>query len=378
MAAGYETNIEFRAPEIDDFGGAINGSLGRGWQWPRGQLSFSMQGTGVRYFSDEAAPRGNGSAGLSWSQQLSPKVTFSLGGYGSGGTTTSQAFVDDIGQVLPRSRVLYYGGSTGLAFRLGRHSSFEVGGGYGRVDFDDPTLVSTHSVIGSASLSKQVGINDNLSLTYGYRSNEDQNRRPLDFHTCALGWSRTLSRHFSMSLSAGAGYNPQANDPVNADALAQEWYFIGSAGLSATWKHTTLSFRVGQSATPTYGFGGSQLTDAASLSTVFPFGRRVQLGVSAGHSQGRSLSGDRNPHTSDSGTLTLGIVLGRQAGLEIAYNYRRSKTEGEDAIDAQRGYFGFTYRFPSAGAQREPRPSAITFMVSKRMPMSNSHDMCLM
>jgi hypothetical protein len=68
--------------------------------------------------------------------------------------------------------------------------------------------------------------------------------------------------------------------------------------------------------------------------------------VSAGYSRGRSLSGDRTPQSSASGTLTLGIALGRQAGLEVGYNYRSHKTEGEDAINAQRAYFGFTYTLP--------------------------------
>ncbi len=341
VLGGYETNINFGDPEVDGFGSAIRGTLGRLWRSPRDVFDFSLTGTGVRYFEERAASRGDGSAILSWGHQLSPTVGFSLGGYGTGGSTTSQAFVNALGQVLPRARAWYYGGSSGLDFKLGRRGSLRLNGTYSRVTFDEPTLVGSQYITGLASLTRQLGAKDDISLSYGYYRLEDQNRRPLDNHSGTLGWGRTLSRHFSMNLSAGAGYNPRV-----AGAIEEAWYFQGSAGLRGQWRRATLSLQGGQSVTPAYGVGGNQISDSASLTAILPFGRRVQLSMSVGHIWARSRSANLTPYRDGSATAALGIGLSRHAGLELGYNYRRSDSDERAAIDAQRAYFGFTYSLP--------------------------------
>lgn len=341
LLGGYESNIDFREPALSDFGGTLRTSLGRNWRGPRGRFSLVLSGSGVAYREQSEANRADGAVNLAWNQQLSPRVGFSLAGYGARDTTTSQRFLTDIGQVLPRSQSWNFGGSTGFDFKLGQRASLRMNGRYGRVSFDDPTLVSSQSGAGDLSLAQRLGVNDELSLYYGFLRSKDEAQEPLDSHYGGLGWTRRLSRQLSLSLSGGAGYNPRV-----MDAIQQAWYFYGSAGLQGQWRRATLLAQIRQSVTPAYGLGGNQISDIASLSATIPLGRRTDVSIGGSHLWGRARSGDQSAYTSDDGNLTLGVRLFRHAGLSLGYGYRRNQPDEQAAVESHRGFLGFTYTRP--------------------------------
>lgn len=341
LLGGYDTNVDFVPEGEGDYGGSLRASLGRIWRGPRRQVTLSLSGSGFVYREQRDADRLDGGVNLDWAERFSSSVGFRLTGYGAYASTTDERIITDIGVLLPRSQSKSFGGGTGLDFRLTARTSLRLGGRYDRLRFDDPSLVGSQSATGEAALARRLGARDEIAFSYGFLRNKDDDRDPLDTHFGALGWTRTLSRHVTLSLQGGAGYNPTA-----VGGIQQQWYFHGYGSITGTWRRTTLLAQVRQAVTPAYGLGGSQISDTATLSATVPFGSRVKLTIAGTHTWGRSRSGTENAYMSDDANASFSVRLSRYAGLGMGYGYRRQEPDESPTVQHHRGFFGFTYARP--------------------------------
>jgi hypothetical protein len=339
---GYDSNVDFETPNgPGDYWGSLRASVGRNWRNPHGQVSLLAGGYAVGYQDFRDSSHADGSLALNINEALSPKVGFTLGAFGAYESTANSVTLASLGLQLPLTQSYNYGGTTGFDFKLGQRTSMHLSGGYNAVDFEDPRLVDSQSFTGGATLSRRLSPHDEFGINYGFLRTKDSDAVPLDTHSATLGWNRILSRHMSLALTGGVGYNPAF------ETRAQQFYFQGSFGLRGQWRHSSLNFQVGQSVSPAYGLGGNQLSDSVSLSAVVPFGKSVHFTIGGNHTWVRDRSTNGTNYNSDDVDTSLDFKLSRHAGLALAYGFRSNDPEGPAA--AVRGHhasFGVTYNTP--------------------------------
>jgi len=341
LLASYDSNVDFLTEEgTGDYAGSLRASVGRNWRGPRRQVGLTAAATAVAYRELRDADHLDGSLGLNWSQQLGRKVAFTLSGFGAYQNTASALNLTEIGLQLPRSQSRSYGGNAGLDFKLGQHTSLRLAGRYDRVTFDEKGLVDSEAAGADASLAHQVGRRDEVSLSYGFLRTKDPGRSPLENHFGTFGWSRTLSRHLSLRLAGGAGYNP------GFAGLGQQWYLHGSVGLQGHWRRAVLALEGRQSVTPAFGLGGNQLSDTAFLSATLPLGRKTELSIGGNHTWGRERTGGSTAYMSDEARISLNVRLLRYAGVSLGYSYRRNDLATAPAVGEHQAFFGVTYTRP--------------------------------
>jgi hypothetical protein len=340
VLGGYDSNVQFEVVPEEDFGGSFRASVQRRFERRRSRFNVSLGGSAYTYSSQSEEDNVNGTVELSWTRQISSSDTFNMSAYGTYESTATQHLLTDVGIQLPRTQTQGYGGAAGFDFRVGQHGRLKLGGRFGELAYEDPTLVDNQTIDANATLSREIGKLDDLAFSYGFLRNTDQDAHPFQHHSVSLGWRRTLTPNVSLTLTGGLSYSP-----ISEGGLSREFYPQGGLRLNGVWRRTTLSAEARQTVTPAYGLGGDQLADIGTLSAAVPFGRKVTLAISGNVVWGRERE-DAAAYFSQDATVALNWRLFRYAGLGVGYTFRRTDPEDELVSKGHKVYCGITYTRP--------------------------------
>ncbi len=336
LGASWDGNVAFLTP---DSKGDVQSFLGMGLGYnrrsPRGQIRFSLNGSGTFYATLTDFNRADGAAAITGSYRLSRRVTLGLGGdFAYSHTDTLPALIQG-GLQFPLTRSQSFGGSAGLTWQLAERTSLSLSLRYGQIDFPDEGFVDTRSANAGLSLSRRLGKRDSLSLNYGFQRT-GQSPDFSDSHFAAAGWGHTLPAGLSLSLSGGTSFYVGSGSPSEG-----QWFFYGSAGLAGRVRRATLSFQFSHSVTPAYGLGGDTLSDIFGLAVSLPLGRSWNLRAAGTHASARNPQGLASLYTTDDFSLDLARKLFRRLDLVVGGRWRRR--DAPQALRAPRWTLALAY-----------------------------------
>ena len=296
-----------------------------------------MNGTGAYYPNQTDLSRADGFSVLTLSRQLSPKVTFNLGGNYTYSHTDSLPVLIQGGLAYPLNRTQSFGGNAGLRWQFTPRTNLNLNFNYNEVDFITGTLVDTRWGSGGLSLGHRVGKGTTLSFNYNYQRTE-QASGLFDSQYATVGWSQNLSRPLVLNISVGPNYYVPNDNTGQA-----QWFFYGSVGLVGTWRQARLNVLYTRSVTPAYGLGADTLSDIFSLSATVPFGRRVNLSVGGNHALAHDPQGLEYLYTTNDFSLDIKWQLARRLDLVFGSRVRRRVVTGSPDVWAPRGAIALAY-----------------------------------
>jgi hypothetical protein len=336
-----DSNVSFQSPDSPgDYGTSLQTRLSRLFRGRRGQFNLDLEGDALLYKELTEFNHVDAALRFAGSQRSSLKLIWSYGGNAAYQTTDTLPILIDQGLQFARAHALSLGASTGIDYRIARHTSLRMGGQYERVTFDTATLVNTSAADGRLALARRLGPRDEMSLSYGYRYAAGENRSDR-IHELTLRWNRAVTPKFAFDIGGGEGYAP-----VSVGQPQRRWFFVGAAGVQGRVRRTLLSVRISREAIPAYGLGDLQLSDILSLAVSVPFGRRLTIVGSATGARSRYLGSGKRRDTSAYANLSLAFRLLRRTSLALGYRYRYNDPVVGAPVDSHRASFGFAYAMP--------------------------------
>ncbi len=156
-------------------------------------------------------------------------------------------------------------------------------------------------------------------------------------HFASVGYTREISKEFSMSLSGGASFVQSSQTNGNrAGANA-------SFGLQRSVQNGAFSFNLSQASGDTSGFGGVSTSRQAGIGASHKYGKNLSLGSNVSAFDIRTSTGPELSSRGISAGATLGYSIGRRWVVIAGGQYQRYT--GAAAFNFNQRRIFVTFRF---------------------------------
>jgi hypothetical protein len=225
-------------------------------------------------------------------------------------------------------------GSTGLAWRTGERTTFNVDARYYQVQFEDPAYADSQSLRGSADLNRRLGPRDSVAIVYSFERTEDIVER--DTHYGSLRYTTTIGRASGLLLEGGLSYT----GGVSRLELPDPWNYFGGVSFNHALGRSSFAVFYRYEVLPAFGLGGVRVGNRVGLNATVPFGRSVDLGLRASYFDEAS-RGEIQPYRSTDAGASLGFQIASVVRLSLEGDYRRRRTTSppDDVDDVRAGAF---------------------------------------
>jgi len=333
VGSTWNENARFTAEEESSWMTNARASLGFNRRFRTG--SFSLSGFGGKLYYPEIPEFDQwtygGSAGLGWAPSRRSQLTLSQTYARS---NTRQLPEQDVeGLPLPTSGVDTASSGLGFSHQLGRRTQLGLDGAFTWRRYDNPALIGGEQLNGGAQLSRNVGQNSAIGLTYGLSESWAEGQEVGRVHVATLGVSRKPERGVGIELSGGAAYIERI----------QQYHPTGSAGLSASGRKTSFSARYFRDFGLAFGYGRQTISDRFTAGMGWTPVERLSfsLGYSYGNRHDPADEDFRVQSHVGSAGFSWRVVKG--LGFAAGYSYEQNRTDGFPELKGGRATASLSY-----------------------------------
>jgi hypothetical protein len=334
---GYDGNIGFRVPDgPSSWAVSPWGALARVFTGPRGEFRLAGAGSWQGYPQLSQFNHYNLSAGLGGRHRFSPVTSWSGDASYHLGYSDQSVVLSEQGVLLPLVRTRTAVARLGMTRRLGRRTSFRLGGSFSRVDFDQQDIGARlysngQTLRGDAQLRRRFGRRDSLALAYSLSSTLSRQTVGTDqrsyylTHSAALRWGHVLNPRNAFLLEGGASYTPE----VQASGLPGKMSFHGGGAYNLRARRSRLTLFARRYVTPAFGLGVSRVQTTMGLSGSILMGRSWSFHVAFRHTIPATPQGIAVSYgTVDDALAALSRGFGRLWAVSAEGRYRRRGPRG--------------------------------------------------
>jgi len=298
---------------VESLGVGLGYTLNR----PRSHVEFAARGMGLLNQGTARTGHFNYTGMLNVSRQATPRLALQFSEAVVSTYSQGAPFLAADGLLYPLVLSRTNNLSSGMTYQLTPRTNLSVTARHDWVGFDSSaSLLGGWQLTTGASLGRQITAVDSLSLSYSFRHSRVQGgtNRNTDTHTLMTGWTRRLSERFAVSASAGASQ-------VNLVGFDPRYGIVANAALTAQLRTGSVSLRYGHGMGQAYGFGRDRIFDLVGLAHSRSLGRNFSATVSGVYGRSRDLFDPTFGYDTQSYSLGLQYVAGRQWTLGAGYRW---------------------------------------------------------